>query len=225
LRSLEYFSGILFLTTNRVGDFDEAFTSRTISLYYPTLDNTRTGEIFNLYLKLIFDRYQRDGRDITIDNAEIGEFVANSWMKNDQTKQLNGRQIRNACETALALAEFDAQGHSDEATKISNCMIHLKVTHLEVVYQKYLDFNRYLYEIFGTDANQRATESGLRANESRLRQTHNGEGEGIRVPVDEEGTKNPKLEKKARLRLAAQGKLAEQGQSQYQHLIPSGEYC
>lgn len=38
LRVLEYFTGMLFLTTNRVGAFDEAFKSRIhISLYYPPL--------------------------------------------------------------------------------------------------------------------------------------------------------------------------------------------
>jgi SpoVK/Ycf46/Vps4 family AAA+-type ATPase len=34
LRMLEYYKGLLFLTTNRVGTFDEAFTSRVhISLF------------------------------------------------------------------------------------------------------------------------------------------------------------------------------------------------
>ena len=36
LRVLEYYAGILFLTTNRIGDFDEAFTSRIhMRLFYP----------------------------------------------------------------------------------------------------------------------------------------------------------------------------------------------
>ena len=37
LRVLEYFNGLLFLTTNRVGDIDEAIVSRCIALikYYP----------------------------------------------------------------------------------------------------------------------------------------------------------------------------------------------
>ena len=43
LRTLEYYSGILFLTTNRVGALDPAFKSRIhISLYYPNL--TKNGE-------------------------------------------------------------------------------------------------------------------------------------------------------------------------------------
>jgi hypothetical protein len=43
LRVLEYYSGILFLTTNRVGTIDEAFKSRIhISLYCMLLENSDT---------------------------------------------------------------------------------------------------------------------------------------------------------------------------------------
>jgi len=42
LRILEYYTGILFLTTNRVGTFDEAFRSRIhMWLYYPPLDSSK----------------------------------------------------------------------------------------------------------------------------------------------------------------------------------------
>ena len=46
LRVLEYYEGILFLTTNRVGISDEAFKSRIhISLYYPPLNWQQTEKI------------------------------------------------------------------------------------------------------------------------------------------------------------------------------------
>ncbi|PTB61575.1 hypothetical protein BBK36DRAFT_1136748, partial [Trichoderma citrinoviride] len=49
LRVLEYYNGLLFLTTNRVGTIDEAFKSRIhLSLYYPPLDKTQTTDIFRL---------------------------------------------------------------------------------------------------------------------------------------------------------------------------------
>ena len=39
LRVLEYYEGILILTSNRVGTFDEAFRSRIqLALHYPTLN-------------------------------------------------------------------------------------------------------------------------------------------------------------------------------------------
>jgi hypothetical protein len=40
LRVLEYYAGILFLTTNRVGDFDEALASS--NSHQPTLPTSRT---------------------------------------------------------------------------------------------------------------------------------------------------------------------------------------
>lgn len=43
LRVLEYYSGILFLTTNRVGNLDGAFNSRLhVSLYCPPLGQNQT---------------------------------------------------------------------------------------------------------------------------------------------------------------------------------------
>ncbi|KAK4540421.1 hypothetical protein LTR36_009278 [Oleoguttula mirabilis] len=40
LRALEYYQGILFLTTNRIGTFDEAFLSRIdVPIYYPNFTN------------------------------------------------------------------------------------------------------------------------------------------------------------------------------------------
>ncbi|MEM0910549.1 MAG: AAA family ATPase [Pseudomonadota bacterium] len=78
LRVLEYFNGLLFLTTNRVADIDEAIVSRCIAMirYYPpnTDDRRRIWTVmsnqFNLKLsdsliKALADQYpQASGRDI-----------------------------------------------------------------------------------------------------------------------------------------------------------------
>jgi hypothetical protein len=58
LRAFDYFQGILFLTTNRVGYFDEAFMSRIhLSLGYDKLDNIARGKIWdNLFKKLLDDQ-------------------------------------------------------------------------------------------------------------------------------------------------------------------------
>lgn len=58
LRVLEYYAGILFLTTNQVRDFDEAFASWIyISLYYPQVDMAATEAIFRLNIGLINERF------------------------------------------------------------------------------------------------------------------------------------------------------------------------
>ncbi|KAL9116542.1 MAG: hypothetical protein Q9187_006934, partial [Circinaria calcarea] len=52
LRVLEFYSGILFLTTNRVGILDEAFKSRIhVSLYYPPLSKKQTLAIFGVNIR------------------------------------------------------------------------------------------------------------------------------------------------------------------------------
>ncbi|KAM0515305.1 hypothetical protein ACHAPE_006262 [Trichoderma viride] len=52
LRILEYYSGILFLTTNRVGTMDEAFKSRIhVSLYYRPLTLSQTEKIFEVNIE------------------------------------------------------------------------------------------------------------------------------------------------------------------------------
>lgn len=51
---LDYYDGVLFLTTNRVGTVDEAFRSRIhLSLYYPALRKKQALEIFKLNIRRI----------------------------------------------------------------------------------------------------------------------------------------------------------------------------
>ncbi|KAK3344240.1 hypothetical protein B0T25DRAFT_321666 [Lasiosphaeria hispida] len=172
LRVLEYYTGVLFLTTNRIGDFDEAFASRIhISLYYPQLDINSTVEIFELNLDLIEGRFQDSKKsEIRIDQDEIIEF-ARDYYENPGHKDAkwNGRQIRNACQTALALAEFRANertnklvGSESQETKPE---VHLKVKDLKTVSNAYLEFIKYLNELRGYDADDWATRSKIRAQD------------------------------------------------------------
>lgn len=162
LRVLEYYAGILFLTTNRIGDFDEAFASRIhMSLHYPALDEVSTVKVFRLNLNLIKNRLKDR---IKIEEDEIIAAACQHWREKKHARW-NGRQIRNACQTALALAEFDAQpkGQKYNIKEKSSTKIYLKLTHLKAVSDAYLEFTEYLKEVHGTDAEGRAKESGLRA--------------------------------------------------------------
>ncbi|KAK3360350.1 hypothetical protein B0T25DRAFT_449298, partial [Lasiosphaeria hispida] len=165
LRVLEYYAGILFLTTNRIGDFDEAFASRIhMSLHYPQLDELSTTRVFRLNLGMIRARYKSQERKLKIDEDEIIHMVGEFWRKQDKARW-NGRQIRNACQTALALAEFDAQpeGSKYDLMVRSDAKVHLKVGHLVTVSNAYLEFMEYLKAVHGADAETYAKESGVRA--------------------------------------------------------------
>ncbi|TPX15884.1 uncharacterized protein E0L32_000218 [Thyridium curvatum] len=167
LRVLEYYAGILFLTTNRVGDLDEAFTSRIhMILHYPQLDRVSTGRICRLNLNMIRDRYKAAGRHIKIDQDEIEDHVREYWDHHKDARW-NGRQIRNACQTALALAEYDTQpkNKKHDLAEQTHARVHLKVRHVKRVSKAYLAFLEYLRSIHGTDSETRARELGLRALE------------------------------------------------------------
>lgn len=154
------------MTTNRVGDFDEAFTSRIhMSLYYPVLNRDKTLEIFDLNLTLIKDRFKRMGRAIDIEYDGIKRFAKmHFWYY--RNSRWNGRQIRNACQTALALAEYQAQGDSKTKEHDPKATITLTVANFETVRNAYLEFTAYLSELYGANTAILAEEDLLRAQGS-----------------------------------------------------------
>ncbi|KAL8692685.1 MAG: hypothetical protein Q9218_002334 [Villophora microphyllina] len=98
LRQLEYFNGIIFLTTNRVGTFDQAFQSRIhITLGLPVLDKSRRIEVWNLFLEELAKSQNLEAEQL----GELQNQVVQTWSR----QSLNGRQIRNSVRTALLVAE------------------------------------------------------------------------------------------------------------------------
>ena len=94
LRAMEYFQGILFLTTNRVGQLDEAFQSRIhVSIGYPPLDEAARSQIWdNLFRKLEDDFEDHEGPGIVYD------YSAKEYAKGGKDMKAldwNGREIRN----------------------------------------------------------------------------------------------------------------------------------
>lgn len=160
---MEYYAGILFLTTNRVGDFDEAFTSRIhVSLYYPELNSSKTVKVFKINLDMIENRFRKKNRVIEVDMMGIGSFAAKHFADHPHARW-NGRQIRNACQTALALAEFDAQRKSLKDIENPNMVVTLDVEHFMIVRDAYLEFTKYMHDLYGSSSSRRAKEAKLRA--------------------------------------------------------------
>ncbi|KAI5068385.1 hypothetical protein GOP47_0016730 [Adiantum capillus-veneris] len=94
LRLLEYYAGVLFLTTNRVGAFDEAFLSRiSLCIRYPELDDERRGFIWQTLLA----------------RAAIPTNEANFSGLVQCGQPLNGREIRNIISLAQTWAHSSAQ--------------------------------------------------------------------------------------------------------------------
>ncbi|KAN0096051.1 hypothetical protein V8E51_014856 [Hyaloscypha variabilis] len=94
LRLLEYFQGILFLTTNRVETFDDAFQSRIhIALRYGELSTKAKKSVFKMFIERV---RVLEG----VDTMPFDENDYNTLARNN----LNGRQIKNTIRTAQALA-------------------------------------------------------------------------------------------------------------------------
>lgn len=92
LRILEYYQGILFLTTNRINSFDRAFMSRIhLALHYPPLTHRSRRELWYLFLKCASPESAKALRR----TGALDKFAA---------EVLNGRQIKNLVRTASALA-------------------------------------------------------------------------------------------------------------------------
>ncbi|QIX01351.1 hypothetical protein AMS68_006868 [Peltaster fructicola] len=160
LNTLEYFSGVLFLTTNRTGDFDEAFTSRIhVSLWYPDLDMATTRKIWQNDIDRLMQ--QQATGDGTI-HVESGEEILRYAEKHCEAYKIlqrspwNGRQIRNAFQTAVALAEFEAKEKSLPAPT-------LNWTHFRKVAIASNHFEGYLTETRGKNEDELAKEFSLRA--------------------------------------------------------------
>jgi len=90
---LDYFQGILFLTTNRVGHFDEASMSRIhVSIGYDPLDDSARAQIWDGLFRKLKDNHKNDGPEIRYD-YDAKRYV----QRHEDVKKLqwNGREIRN----------------------------------------------------------------------------------------------------------------------------------
>ncbi|KAL2286014.1 hypothetical protein FJTKL_07262 [Diaporthe vaccinii] len=143
LRSLEYYAGILFLATNRVGGIDPAFKSRIqLSLYYPRIDLDTTVKLYEVFLKRARDEQTRIGvTQFKIKQKEILKFASRHYrrLQKEGSNTWNGRQIRNACQTAIALVEHEA-AH----LKAGQPIPVLGKKHFETVAEGSKEFDRYL---------------------------------------------------------------------------------
>ena len=119
LRELEYYTGIMFLTTNRVSTFDDAFESRIhVPLRYTRLTMKSRRAIWQNFCNRVPGGTDIDGKGL------------------DQLAQheLNGRQIKNIVKTAESLAAFEgAKLNLDRLEEVSLIQARFEKDLLETV--------------------------------------------------------------------------------------------
>ncbi|KAK4165174.1 hypothetical protein QBC43DRAFT_351527 [Cladorrhinum sp. PSN259] len=147
LRWVEYYKGVLFLTSNRVGQFDDAFTSRIhVIIHYPPLSKEYRKKIWEGF----FEKLKKERPDIKV-TRRAREFV----LKTNEVTSLNwnGREIRNAFQTAVTLAQYQFFIRED---KKEGDVVELDKEHFEEVCAMTNDFKNYLNKVGGDDEEMRA---------------------------------------------------------------------
>ncbi|KAJ4247113.1 hypothetical protein NW762_013251 [Fusarium torreyae] len=154
LRCIEYYRGVLFLTTNRVGQFDDAFISRIhVIIHYEKLTAEGRMKIWKQFFdKLDNDREDfkttRRAKDYVLGDGEISQM---EW---------NGREIRNAFQTAVALADYRFLQNRDSSNREQPT---LDQRDFEQVCAMMQQFKSYLINVHNMDEGQRAFNAGSRA--------------------------------------------------------------
>ena len=140
LRVLEYYEGILILTSNRVGTFDESFKSRIqLALHYDALKFQDRCTIWENFFRRL-ETFVEVGIDFDDIYRHLKDLARN---------ELNGRQIRNAITTSRQLARYQGKD--------------LKFADLQQVIKLALKFNKHTTDLQGgMNDDERKREDGIR---------------------------------------------------------------
>jgi AAA+ superfamily predicted ATPase len=125
LRHLEYYSGILFLTTNRINSIDPAFQSRIQeAIEFGELIQPQRQRIWKSLLDSLLVNLTEDDR-----------YRLEQELPSLSKHELNGRQIRNVINVASLLAADDG---------IGNDKVELK--HIKEALRDTLEFQQFFDE-------------------------------------------------------------------------------
>jgi AAA+ superfamily predicted ATPase len=143
LRVLEYYEGILILTTNRISQFDVAVQSRVnLGIKYKDLTSDQKEKIFNNFIDQLKD-----------ENVQSKKKLKN-WFRQEETadlfEQLNGRQVRNVLFSAASLATNEDEGI-------------LKESHIRKMAEATEDFQKSVQNLL--DEARKTAEVGFRKRE------------------------------------------------------------
>ncbi|KAM5345155.1 hypothetical protein ACJ41O_011017 [Fusarium nematophilum] len=158
LTRLEYYNGILFLTTNRIGKIDPAISSRLhLILHYKRLKEPEIMKVFRINI----DRLRQSERQLAEESGErpivvvekdVTQFVTDHCAKHPGGKGAwNGRQIRNAFVIAAGMARDEA-----EQQESSDFQPQLRYSHFKQVEKLFEEFVHFRVRVLGKDESQQA---------------------------------------------------------------------
>ncbi|KDN64254.1 putative ATPase [Colletotrichum sublineola] len=155
LRALEYYKGILFLTTNRVGTFDEAFISRIhIQIYYPPFREEERHRVWDSF----FEKLEEDRETTMRIMQSTKDYIQSEDLR---SLEWNGREIRNGkypqptFQVAVALAEA-------RADRDGKGRVLIKPEHIKASVRMSKEFKQYVTKIYKQDPSKVAAAMGNR---------------------------------------------------------------
>ncbi|KAH7347580.1 AAA family ATPase [Plectosphaerella cucumerina] len=147
LRVLEYYDGILVLTSNRVGTFDEAFKSRIqLAIHYTSLTTHQRTKIWGNF----FNRLK------TLNEEGIDLLDLEDHVEDLAQHKMNGREIRNVITTARQFARWERKQQ-----KVPTFQLNYKV--MEEIIETSGKFDTYIKKLNGgMSQDELAEDEGLR---------------------------------------------------------------
>ncbi|KAI0153027.1 hypothetical protein GGR57DRAFT_513280 [Xylariaceae sp. FL1272] len=143
LRSMEYYKGVLFLTTNRPGHIDDSFISRiTCPIAYRPLSSETKARITHKFVR----KFENSN------TIEVQKPAVNYLIENCQ--DFNGRQIRNILQNAVAAAEVQQRFEQREGSSKGKGsedleLIIVKRHHVKGAVERQHEFRTYLEGLKG----------------------------------------------------------------------------
>lgn len=182
LRVLEYYNGIMFLTTNRPGVLDDAVKSRVhLNLHYGHLSEEQTVAIFKLNIQRLREiekqRHPDPSEQMVVLHKEILQFASEHFNQLHEGRSVgrwNGRQIRNAFLLASSLVHYEDEDEAKGEDKDDLAEPGLKVQkqlgrqQFDVVAKTTLSYDLYRESVFsGKSEDHVALEREERATASQ----------------------------------------------------------
>lgn len=168
LRALEYYRGMIFLTTNEPGRIDDAVSSRIhLAIEYRSLDKHKRQQIWLKHINQMQQQqdapsWPKEVPRVTVDEITQNFITSETGVKNIESLKMSGRDIRNAFQTAVKLARFDAEAKARVANRPPPKTIKLESRHFEKAMKTKFDLKKAINGIHGRTEDERAFDDGTR---------------------------------------------------------------
>lgn len=165
LRALEYYSGMIFLTTNEPGRIDDAVSSRIhLAIEYEALKKKDRQEIWMAHFRQLEQQQSAPSWPSEVPKVKLDSTTQNFITNETGTPEveglnLSGRDIRNAFQTAVKLARYDAERDTQRGPPKE---IWLTDRHFKQAMDTKFALKKVMLSIHGFTEGERAQQDGTR---------------------------------------------------------------